>query len=168
MFQTDLGKRSTCKTLCSYIHNGPFTLFLCICVCVCKHTDVRLRCVCECVCICACVCMYAFRHFLCVYSWWLVASRTAFIRININMCLSCSPSHPCPSEQSVRGRPLSSWSDCQWTWRKVRQQHWLACWGQTIRLIQLKPAAMWRKVWKWKTCIYLCLQMHHHGFMYSI
>lgn len=127
------------QTLRSYIHNGPFTCF-CVYVCVRKHADVRLR---ECV----------YRHvrtfaFLCVsacvYSWWLCASRTAFIRININMCLSCSPSHPCPLVQSVQGRPLSSRSDCQWSWRKVRQARWLPCRGQTVRLIQLKPPVVWR------------------------
>ncbi len=127
------------QTLRSYIHNGPFTCF-CVYVCVHKHADVRLR-----------ECVYLHVHtyaFLCVSecvsSWWLCASRTAFIRININMCLSCSPSHPCPLVQSVQGRPLSSRSDCQWSWRKVRQARWLPCRGQTVRLIQLKPPVVWR------------------------
>lgn len=113
------------QMLGSYIHNGSFTCF-CLYVCfhrhaglpwrVCTHTHVQraLLCVSPCVC-----------------SWWLCARQTAFICININTCLSCSPSHSCPLVQSVRGWPLSSWSGCQWTWRTGRWARWR---GQTVRL----------------------------------
>lgn len=90
MFQTDLGKRSIGKRYAVTSIMGLLLVFVYICVC-----RQACRCALERVCVAAhlgipaCVCV-------CVYSWWLCASRTAFIRININMCLSCSPSHPCP------------------------------------------------------------------------
>lgn len=55
------------------------------------------------------------------------------------MCLSCSPSHPCPLVQSVRGRPLSHRCDCERTWSTVRWACGLSCRGQTVGPKQLKP-----------------------------
>lgn len=67
----------------------------------------------------------------CVCSWWLCARQTAFMCININTCLSCSPSRSCPLVQSVRGWPLSSCSGCQWMQRTGRCAQWR---GQPVRL----------------------------------
>lgn len=139
MFQTDLGKRSIRKRYAVTSIMGLLLVFVYMCV-----SASMQMCVWERERVCVCICMHSCVVSACVYSWWLCASRTAFIRININMCLSRSPSHPCPLVPSVQGRPLSSRCDCRWTWRKVRQARWLACRGQTVRLIQLKPPAVWR------------------------
>lgn len=69
--------------------------------------------------------------------------------------MSCSPSHTCPVVQNVQGWPLSSCSDCQWTCRKVRQPCWLPCWGQTVRLIQLKPSAVGRILYLHRNSIWM-------------
>lgn len=74
------------QMLGSYIHNGCYT---CFCLYVCFHTHMQ-------------ACLGESAHTraagapVCVCSWWLCARQTAFICININTCLSCSPSHSCP------------------------------------------------------------------------
>lgn len=90
-----------------------------------------------------------------VCSWWLCARQTAFICININMCLSCSPSHSCPSVQSVRGWPLSSCSGCQGTRGTGRWARWR---GQTVRLniccVEEKVKVCGRHTSAWTAIIY--------------
>lgn len=100
-----------------YVRNG--SLF-CLCVCCYTHAGLRAHMRQAFLCASPCVC-----------SWWLCARQTAFICININTCLSCSPSHSCPLVQSVQGWPLSSCSGCRWTWSKGRWARWR---GQTVRL----------------------------------
>lgn len=102
-------------TLCCYINNGCFPCF-CVYACVCLEA---CRCVFQTVCVSSCTHLRR-RVSVWVYSCNSVPASTAFIHINMKMCLSCSPSYPCPLVQSVQGRPLSSHFDCQWTWRKVR------------------------------------------------
>lgn len=105
------------QMLGSYVRNG--SLF-CLYVCCYMHAGLRAHVRQAFLCVSPCVC-----------SWWLCARQTAFICININMCLSCSPSHSCPLVQSVQGWPLSSCSGCWWTWSKGRWARWR---GQTVRL----------------------------------
>lgn len=111
------------QMLGSYIHNGSFTCF-CLYVCFHAHAGLPWR-------ECTHTCSKRSCASPCVCGWWLCARQTAFICININTCLSCSPSHSCPLVQSVRGWPLSSCSGCQWTRRTGRRARWR---GQTVRL----------------------------------